>query len=148
MSVGATGVISASANIDAKRMVLMVDSILNDDYTRAMELHYEMVELIRALFIESEYAFEHWTEDKPACKFIGYEYCEIPFDSQIITDFSWYTPLHYFLNKLNGYGLFDGIDEAEEFKKKYDEEFEKGNIGDGEMDTFICRISEIDLNLL
>ena len=53
MAVGATGVISASANIDTRRMVLMVDSILNDDYTRAMELHYEMLELIRALFIES-----------------------------------------------------------------------------------------------
>ena len=53
MAVGATGVISASANIDARRMVLMVDSVLNEDYTRAMELHYEMVELIRALFIES-----------------------------------------------------------------------------------------------
>ena len=53
MAVGATGVISASANIDARRMVLMVDSVLNDDYTRAMELHYEKVELIRALFIES-----------------------------------------------------------------------------------------------
>jgi len=53
MAVGGTGVISASANIDAKRMVLMVDSILNDDYGRAFELHYEMLELIRALFIES-----------------------------------------------------------------------------------------------
>jgi 4-hydroxy-tetrahydrodipicolinate synthase len=53
MAVGGTGVISASANIDARRMVLMVDSILNDDYTRALELHYEMLELIRALFIES-----------------------------------------------------------------------------------------------
>ena len=53
MAVGGTGVISASANIDAKRMVLMVDSILNDDYARAIELHYEMLELIRALFIES-----------------------------------------------------------------------------------------------
>ena len=53
MAVGGTGVISASANIDARRMVLMVDSILNDDYTRAMELHYEMIELIRALFVES-----------------------------------------------------------------------------------------------
>ena len=53
MSVGVTGVISASANIDAKRMSLMVNSVLNDDFTRAMELHYEMVELIRALFIES-----------------------------------------------------------------------------------------------
>ncbi|WP_407378807.1 4-hydroxy-tetrahydrodipicolinate synthase [Methanobrevibacter sp.] len=53
MAVGGTGVISASANVDAKRMVLMVDSILNDDYGRALELHYEMLELIRALFIES-----------------------------------------------------------------------------------------------
>ena len=53
MAVGATGVISASANIDAKRMVLMVNSVLNDDYTRAFELHYEMLDVIRALFIES-----------------------------------------------------------------------------------------------
>ena len=53
MAVGATGVISASANIDTRRMVLMVDSILNDDFERAMELHYEMVELIRACFIET-----------------------------------------------------------------------------------------------
>jgi 4-hydroxy-tetrahydrodipicolinate synthase len=53
MAVGGTGVISASANIDAKRMVLMVDSILNDDYGRAFELHNDMLELIRALFIES-----------------------------------------------------------------------------------------------
>ena len=53
MAVGGTGVISASANIDTKRMVLMVDSILNDDYTRALELHYEMLELIRVLFVES-----------------------------------------------------------------------------------------------
>ena len=53
MAVGGTGVISASANIDAKRMVLMVNSILNDDYTRAFELHYEMLDVIRALFIES-----------------------------------------------------------------------------------------------
>jgi 4-hydroxy-tetrahydrodipicolinate synthase len=31
----------------------MVDSILNDDYGRAFELHNDMLELIRALFIES-----------------------------------------------------------------------------------------------
>lgn len=53
MAVGGTGVISASANIDSRRMVLMVDSILNDDYDTALGLHYEMLELIRALFIES-----------------------------------------------------------------------------------------------
>jgi len=103
---------------------------------------------IRVLFIESEYQFERWTEEKPACKFIGYEYCEIPFDSQMITDFSWYTPLHCFYDKLNKFGLFDNISDAEEFKNKYDREFEEGNIGDGEMDTFICKISEVDLNQL
>ena len=53
MALGGTGVISASANVDPKRMVLMVDSILNDDFTRAQELHYEMVNVIKALFIES-----------------------------------------------------------------------------------------------
>ena len=53
MAIGGTGVISASANIDAKRMVLMVDSILNDDYDRAFELHYEMLDVIRALFVET-----------------------------------------------------------------------------------------------
>ncbi len=53
MALGGTGVISASANVDPKRMVLMVDSILNDDYTRAQELHYEMIDVIDALFIES-----------------------------------------------------------------------------------------------
>lgn len=53
MALGGTGVISASANVDPKRMVLMVDSMLNDDYQRARELHYEMIDLIRVLFCES-----------------------------------------------------------------------------------------------
>lgn len=53
MALGGTGVISASANVDPTRMVLMVDSMLNGDYERAMELHYEMIDLIRALFMES-----------------------------------------------------------------------------------------------
>lgn len=53
MALGGTGVISAAANVDPTRMVLMVDSMLNDDYQRAMELHYEMLDLIRVLFVES-----------------------------------------------------------------------------------------------
>ncbi len=53
MALGGTGVISASANVDPRRMVLMVDSMLNDDYQRAQELHYEMIDLIKSLFIES-----------------------------------------------------------------------------------------------
>ncbi len=103
---------------------------------------------IRALFIESGYAFESWKEEKPACKFMGYEYCEIPFDSQIITDFSWHTPLHQFFGKLNEFGIFDTVTDVKEFKNKYDKEFNEGNIGDGEMDTFICKIYEVDLNQL
>ena len=43
MALGGTGVISASANVDPRRMVLMVDSMLNEDYQRAQELHYEMI---------------------------------------------------------------------------------------------------------
>ena len=100
---------------------------------------------IRALFIESEYSFEMWEGDMPPCRFIGYEYCEIPFDSQMITDFAWHEPLLAFCDRLNEYGLFDSLADAESYKRKYDEEFEKGVIGDGEMDTFICRVYEIDL---
>lgn len=53
MALGGTGVISASANVDPRKMVLMVDSMLNEDYQRAQELHYEMINLIKALFVES-----------------------------------------------------------------------------------------------
>ena len=53
MALGGTGVISASANVDPRRMVLMVNSMLNEDYQRAQELHYEMINLIKALFVES-----------------------------------------------------------------------------------------------
>ena len=53
MALGGTGVISASANVDPRRMVLMVDSMLNEAYQRAQELHYEMINLIKALFVES-----------------------------------------------------------------------------------------------
>ncbi len=53
MATGGTGVISASANIDAERMVNMVNAMLNGDYNTAFDIHYEMLDIIRALFIES-----------------------------------------------------------------------------------------------
>ena len=53
MSVGARGVISASANIDPRTMVQMVNCILDGDYDKAMELHYKQYDLIKALFIET-----------------------------------------------------------------------------------------------
>ncbi|MCQ2737067.1 MAG: 4-hydroxy-tetrahydrodipicolinate synthase, partial [archaeon] len=53
MSIGAKGVISASANIDPRRMVLMVNSVLDGQMDKALDLHYEMYDLIKALFMES-----------------------------------------------------------------------------------------------
>ena len=53
MSIGATGVISASANIDPVRMVKMVNYILDGNYDEAIELHYQMYDLIKALFMET-----------------------------------------------------------------------------------------------
>ena len=53
MSVGARGVISASANIDPRTMVQMVNCILDGDYDKAMDLHYKQYDLIKALFIET-----------------------------------------------------------------------------------------------
>ena len=101
---------------------------------------------IRVLFVKSNYADELWEGEFPISRFLGYEYCEIPFDSQIVTDFNWYTPLKAFHNSLNHFGLFDTIEKAEEFKKAYDAHMMKGMIGDGEMDAFICEVYEVDID--
>jgi 4-hydroxy-tetrahydrodipicolinate synthase len=53
MALGAKGVISASANVDPKRMVSMVNCALDGDFDKAKDLHYEMEDLIKALFIET-----------------------------------------------------------------------------------------------
>ena len=99
---------------------------------------------IRVLFIESEYSYEVWDSEVPSLKLLGYEYCEIPFDSQIITDFNLYEPFKKFYSRLNKYGMFDNITDVYEFKKAYDNAWEKGYIGDGDMNTYVCRISEIN----
>lgn len=53
LSIGAKGVISASANVDPKRMVSMVDYALDGNYDKARQVHYEMHSLIKALFMET-----------------------------------------------------------------------------------------------
>ena len=42
----------------------------------------------RFLLIESDYAGEKWEGSLPNRKVLGYEYCPIPIDEQIITDIS------------------------------------------------------------
>ena len=53
ISMGAMGVISVVANVDPARMSQMVNAALEGDFTRASKLHYELYDLMKILFIES-----------------------------------------------------------------------------------------------
>ncbi len=53
ISMGAMGVISVIANVDPARMSQMVNAALEGDFIRAKELHYELYDLMKVLFIES-----------------------------------------------------------------------------------------------
>ena len=97
----------------------------------------------RVLFIESDYSYEEWSEAIPETDFLGYEYCPIPIDDQIITDLDWYEPFLKFRDKLNENGLFNTYNEALEFKIAYDLAYDSKEIGDGEINAFICRVSEL-----
>ena len=50
---GATGTISVAANVEPERTVDLVHSALDGDYERARELQYELGDLFRTLFIET-----------------------------------------------------------------------------------------------
>ena len=52
-SIGARGVISASANIDPVRMVNMVNYALDGNFDAARDIHFELFDIIKALFIET-----------------------------------------------------------------------------------------------
>ena len=53
ISMGAMGVISVVANVDPSRMSQMVNAALEGDFVRAGKLHYELYDLMKVLFIES-----------------------------------------------------------------------------------------------
>jgi 4-hydroxy-tetrahydrodipicolinate synthase len=53
ISMGAMGVISVVANVDPARMSQMVNAALEGDFVRASKLHYELYDLMKVLFIES-----------------------------------------------------------------------------------------------
>ncbi len=53
ISLGAKGVISVLANVDPARMSKLVQYALNGNYTEAMRIHYELYDLMKVLFIES-----------------------------------------------------------------------------------------------
>jgi len=53
ISLGAEGVISVVANVDPARMSQMVNAALEGDYAKSAKLHYELYDLMKVLFIES-----------------------------------------------------------------------------------------------
>jgi 4-hydroxy-tetrahydrodipicolinate synthase len=53
ISLGAQGVISVVANVDPARMSQMVNAALEGNYNEARKLHYELYDLMKVLFIES-----------------------------------------------------------------------------------------------
>ena len=53
ISLGSKGVISVLANVDPARMSKLVQYALNGNYTEAMRIHYELYDLMKVLFIES-----------------------------------------------------------------------------------------------
>ena len=114
-----------------------------DLYNRYIRHCTAMNVKFRALFMESNYSDEFWTGALPNMEFMGYEYCPIPIDEQIITDLDWYKPFFRFHKLLNHFGLFRTYADAEMFAKAYNEAFLAGKVGDGEMDSYIIRVSRI-----
>jgi 4-hydroxy-tetrahydrodipicolinate synthase len=53
LSVGGTGVISVSANVEPERMVALVHAALDDEFERAREIHHDLGPLFRQLFVET-----------------------------------------------------------------------------------------------
>ena len=53
MALGGHGVISVASNVAPAAVSDMVGTLLNDDWDRGRELHYELLPLFRALFVET-----------------------------------------------------------------------------------------------
>ena len=99
---------------------------------------------VRLLFAESDCDQEVWTGPDVPKRCIGFEYSPIPIDDQIIGDLYYCEFLAPFLKRLNSYGLFFTREEAAQFKNAYDRAFTAGEIGDGDMETHIFCLYEVD----
>ncbi|MFC1754878.1 4-hydroxy-tetrahydrodipicolinate synthase [Thermoproteota archaeon] len=53
LSIGGIGVISVVANIAPKDVAMLVDSFLSGDVAKAQKLHYKLLPLVKAVFIET-----------------------------------------------------------------------------------------------
>ncbi len=101
---------------------------------------------VRVLFVESYgYEAEIWQDELPEMEFIGYEFCPIPFDDQVVTDLEFHKPLEVYKKKLNKFGLFDSCEDLIKFIVDYQKEEEKGEIGDGGFDGYICKLYNVKI---
>jgi 4-hydroxy-tetrahydrodipicolinate synthase len=53
LALGGSGVISVAANVEPGRMVAMFDAFCEGDFETALDLHYELSPLFRAMFIDT-----------------------------------------------------------------------------------------------
>lgn len=53
MALGASGVVSVVANVAPRKTVAMVDAMLSGNLEAARKLHYELLPLVRAMFLET-----------------------------------------------------------------------------------------------
>jgi len=53
MALGGTGVISVASNIAPDRMSAFVGALLKGDFAAARRMHYELLPLFRAIFVET-----------------------------------------------------------------------------------------------
>lgn len=115
-----------------------------DLFDRYIETCHSLKINIRVLFLESNYSGEVWQDTLPKMNFIGYEYCPVPIDEQIITDLDWCPNFSKFWNRLNEYGLFKTYEDAIRFKREYDDLYCKKIIGDGEINSYLFKVSELE----
>lgn len=116
-----------------------------DLYQRYLNKCKELGIGVRVLFLESEYDCEIWQGGELEMEFLGYEYCPVCGDDQVITDIDWYKPFEAYKKRLNKYGLFDTYEEAVAFVADYKKAEESGDIGDGGFDGFIFKVYEVKI---
>ncbi len=135
-----------STKIDADGCHQFLEFISNKNlYEEYINCCFENEINIRILFCESTYKNEVFSDSLPEMKFLGYEYCPIPLDEQIITDLDCFEPLKIYKSKLNKFGLFDTFDDVLLFKKTYDEFVVNEIIGDGLECSYIFKVYEVNV---
>ncbi len=98
----------------------------------------------RLLFICSECTDEVWDAPLPPMTLLGYECCEIPFDTCCIYDLL--EDEQYFSEhrqRLNEYGLFSDEAACRAFRDEYDRLLSEDKIGDGGVDLYVCAVYEV-----